>query len=363
MFKTDGVGRLTGWVGAASAWGHVASVPGKPHVPLELRRAPFSIAEARAAGVSGKALRGREWRRLGRELYCWRGWQSDPWLLLAAWHRMNPSATFAGRTAAWMHGLACQPDDPVEVIAPVDAAYRTCHGRHVRHCDLVVADRISIRELPATSMHRTLRDICLRSSAVESLVFLDMALAASVTDRESMARYVEGAIASPGARRMSDLMKVAEPAESQMETRLRWLLVRAGVPAPQVQTELTDIDGRFVGRADMYYPSARVVVEYDGGNHRDRLVADDRRQNQLVNAGYTVLRFTSADLHNQPDAVVAQVRGALLGPIRPVPFVQNGPIGKAREGPFVQKGPVGRAREGPFVQKGRIGGAAGLAGR
>ena len=91
-------------------------MPGKPHVPLELRRAPFSIAEARAAGVSGKALRGREWRRLGRELYCWRGWESDPWLLLAAWHRMNPSATFSGLTAAWMHGLAAY-GRPLEVSA------------------------------------------------------------------------------------------------------------------------------------------------------------------------------------------------------------------------------------------------------
>jgi len=27
------------------------------------------------------------------------------------------------------------------------------------------------------------------------------------------------------------------------------------------------------------------VIEFDGGNHRDRLVSDDRRQNSLVSAG------------------------------------------------------------------------------
>jgi hypothetical protein len=96
-----------------------------------------------------------------------------------------------------------------------------------------------------------------------------------------------------------------------METRLRWLLIRAGLPTPEVQTDLRDGGARFVGRADLYYPSARLVVEYDGGNHRERLVDDDRRQNLLINAGYQVLRFTAADLHSRTDVTVAQVRAAL----------------------------------------------------
>jgi hypothetical protein len=58
-------------------------------------------------------------------------------------------------------------------------------------------------------------------------------------------------------------------------------------------------------------PAARLVVEYDGGNHRERLVEDDRRQNLLVSAGFRLLRFTAADIYHQPDVVVAQVRSAL----------------------------------------------------
>ncbi|HET9410481.1 MAG TPA: DUF559 domain-containing protein, partial [Candidatus Dormibacteraeota bacterium] len=52
---------------------------------------------------------------------------------------------------------------------------------------------------------------------------------------------------------------------------------------------------------------------FDGGNHRDRLVGDDRRQNLLVGSGHQVLRFTTADLKGRPDLVIAQVRGALVG--------------------------------------------------
>jgi very-short-patch-repair endonuclease len=68
---------------------------------------------------------------------------------------------------------------------------------------------------------------------------------------------------------------------------------------------------RFVGRADLYYPAAGLILEYDGANHRDRLVDDNRRQNLLINAGYRLLRFTATDIHQRPDVLVAQVRSAL----------------------------------------------------
>ena len=96
-----------------------------------------------------------------------------------------------------------------------------------------------------------------------------------------------------------------------METRLRWVLIHAGLPTPDVQSDLRDSSARFLGRADLYYPSARLVLEYDGANHRERLVDDNRRQNLLVNAGYRLLRFTAADIRNRSDVVVAQVRDAL----------------------------------------------------
>jgi very-short-patch-repair endonuclease len=57
-----------------------------------------------------------------------------------------------------------------------------------------------------------------------------------------------------------------------------------------------------------------LVVEFDGANHRDRLVEDNRRQNLIINAGFRLLRFTAADIRGRPEVVVAQVRAALLEP-------------------------------------------------
>jgi len=98
-----------------------------------------------------------------------------------------------------------------------------------------------------------------------------------------------------------------------METRLRWILIQAGLPTPVGQKDLCDQEGHFVGRADLYYPESRLVIEYDGANHRERLTADNRRQNLLINAGFRLLRFTAADLSQRPDTITAQVRQALFG--------------------------------------------------
>jgi very-short-patch-repair endonuclease len=132
---------------------------------------------------------------------------------------------------------------------------------------------------------------------------MDMALARGLTKKTALGRV--------DVRKLRFLASFSAPAESPMETRLRWLLIQRGLPRPEVQVDLRDNKNRFVGRADLYYPSARLIVEYDGSNHRDRLVEDNRRQNLLLNAGFQLLRFTAADVRDRQDVVESLVRGAL----------------------------------------------------
>jgi uncharacterized protein DUF559 len=119
----------------------------------------------------------------------------------------------------------------------------------------------------------------------------------------------------PGAKGIARLRRVvdqAEPkAESAMETRLRMLLVLTGLPPPYVQVSIHDDHGRFLGRPDLLYRLQGLAIEYDGGNHRDRLVDDNRRQNGLIGVGLRLLRFTAADVYGNPDLVALQVRHAL----------------------------------------------------
>jgi len=90
------------------------------------------------------------------------------------------------------------------------------------------------------------------------------------------------------------------------------LLVLAGLPRPEVQVAIHDEAARFLGRPDLFYRDQRLALEYDGRNHRDRLVDDNRRQNGLVGAGYRVLRFSAPDVYGARETVVSRVRQALL---------------------------------------------------
>jgi hypothetical protein len=284
-----------------------------PCIPPELAGRPFTLEEARAAGLTLDALSGKAWRRLGAELYCLAELGNDPWLLLSAWHRLLPAnAVFAGATAAWLFGLDLEPTDPVEIVVPPGSAVRSRIGLNVRRCELPMSEVVSIRGLRATALPLTLAGLCLQRPAVEALVAIDMAVHTGLTDAAALVRYAEAAKGRPGAGKLRSLAMFAAPAESPMETRLRWLLIKAGLPRPDVQTNLHDGKGRFIGRADLYYPTAKLVLEYDGGNHRERQVEDDRRQNLLINAGFRLLRFTATDVHNRADVIETQVRGALI---------------------------------------------------
>ena len=66
--------------------------------------------------------------------------------------------------------------------------------------------------------------------------------------------------------------------------------------------------------ADFYAPSARLVVEVDGGYHRRRVTADDRRDLKLARAGYRVVRLQAELVMRDLPAAALAVRRALSEP-------------------------------------------------
>src|SRR5215471_14854614 len=287
-----------------------------PVIPAELTRGPFTLVEARRAGLSSRQLRGTSWRRIGSSLYVWAALGDDPVLLLAALHRSPPvGAAFSGKTAAWLHGLDLPPCAPVEVTIPESCGISARAGMVVRRGDLPDQDVVERRGMRVTSAVRTLADLSSRLPLVEAVVAMDMALHRETVDLEQLHAYVAACARRKGVARLREVVELAEPAsESAMETRLRLLLVQAGLPRPEAQVPLYDERGRFLGRPDLYYRAQRLAVEYDGGSHRDTLLEDNRRQNRMLNAGFRLLRFAAADVHRAPHSVVAVVRAALSTP-------------------------------------------------
>src|SRR5437660_2400669 len=279
-----------------------------PNVPPALTKGPFTLREARLAGLSWDQLQGTSWRRIGRGLYMWSGLGESPLVTLAAVRRPLPIAVFSGRTAAWLHGLDLPPCDPVEVTIPAGCGVSARTGPAVRRLALHDGEVVTRREMRATSILRTVADVGSRPPLVDAVVAVDMALHRRLVALTDLRAYVAEHPRLRGITRLRRVLDLAEPAsESAMETRLRLLLVLAGLPRPLAQVALNDERGHFLGRTDLYYPAQRLGLEYDGATHRDNLVQDNRRQNRLQDAGFRLLRFTAADINHRPDAVVALV--------------------------------------------------------
>jgi len=279
-------------------------------VPPALKTGLFTPAEASAVGVTRGQLRGPGYRRVGPGLFRWVGLEESPRLMLVAVaHRLPAGAAFSGRTAAWLHGLDALLCRPIEVTIPKAIGRGHLVGISVHRAAIAKDEIVMRRGLPTTSALRSVADLGCRNSLTEGVVAVDMFLHAKLVTVSKLRAYISKHPRARGIARFRRVVDLAEPqAESPMETRLRVLLVLAGLPRPELQVPIYDDQGRFLGRPDLFYPEQRLAIESDGGNHRDRLVHDDRRQNDLVGADRRLLRFTAVDVYEAPDSVVRQVR-------------------------------------------------------
>jgi very-short-patch-repair endonuclease len=96
---------------------------------------------------------------------------------------------------------------------------------------------------------------------------------------------------------------------SELERLFLALCRRYHLPAPQLNIEI----GKFV--VDFVWPDQRVIAETDGYKfHRGRQAFEDDRARdvELSARGFLVLRFTYAQVQDDPAAVAASLRAVLL---------------------------------------------------
>ncbi len=111
---------------------------------------------------------------------------------------------------------------------------------------------------------------------------------------------------SPAARHA--IRFVRPGVESPQETRLRLLLLRAGLPEPICGYELRGPLGR-IGWFDLAWPELRVLGEYDGDQHRTdprQYERDIRRFDRAADEDWRVLRVRAAGL--RPDGEADTIR-------------------------------------------------------
>ncbi|WP_214368157.1 hypothetical protein [Pseudonocardia sp. H11422] len=165
-----------------------------------------------------------------------------------------------------------------------------------------------------TSALRTAWDLARRLDVVEAVVAVDaLARRGGFAPADLLVRRAE----EPGARgcrRLDGVTALADArAESPMETRLRLLLVLAGLPLPMVQYRLLDEHGFDVARFDLAYPDALLAIEYDGDGHRTRALSNDDRWRDTTTGdhGWHTMRFGYDDIALSRPRTVELVRNML----------------------------------------------------
>lgn len=287
----------------------VPSVPGWP--------VAFRGSSAVAAGmVTAKVLRGPRFLRVFPDTYVRRGAEPpDLWLRsFAAYRYVEGRGVLSGHSAAVLLGADCAPENsPAEVTVP-GGGQRDHAGLRV-HRDSLAAEAVRpCRGALVTTAVQTAYDLGRRPGLGDAVVAVDALANAGRFDPADLLAIAQH---RPGARGNRQLRRVVALADrragSPMETRLRLILVLAGLPPPEVQFPVLDDVRRRAVWLDLAYPAQRIAIEYEGADHGrpERVLLDAGRYTRLVDAGWRIYRFTKYQVYAEPDEIVAAIGRAL----------------------------------------------------
>ncbi|WP_433710685.1 hypothetical protein ACQP2U_30880 [Nocardia sp. CA-084685] len=280
----------------------------------------ISRRNALKAGFTGRELGRRPWRRMCRGQYLSAADIGE--LTTEQRHLVLTGAVAAGSSsaavvshvsAAVVHGLPVWSIPLARVHLTRDRRTGARKGSRVMmHAASIEPDEVvQIGDLRVTTVARTIVDLARTVPFEQAVVVGDGALRLGRTSRAELAEQLLRARGRPGcpaARRVIDFLDGR--AESPGESRSRVVLCTAGLPTPELQPTILDINGGFVARVDFLFPALGVIGEFDGmikyhnnsrpGSPESIVIAEKLREDALRALGWAVVRWTWPDL-DTPD--------------------------------------------------------------
>lgn len=188
------------------------------------------------------------------------------------------------------HESACGVAGPFPRVPPADAWCQAASQLTPREL-VIAADSLLRRKHPILTLD-------------------ELAEAVDRADRRRHVRAMVDALACARAR-----------TDSVAETELRLDAADAGLPEFEVNGEIRDGAGRFLALGDLVHRPSRVLLEYDGEQHRlDRRQygRDVERLDALAAAGWRVIRVNATHRGAAREAVLARTRAAISSRTRAV---------------------------------------------
>lgn len=266
--------------------------------------------QALAAGVAESSIdslvaRGR-WSKVLPRTYSVGADLNNPIVRIrAGWLWAGEDSVVAGRAAALWHRLCETQPAVIDLVIPPSRRMSRQRGYAITRAAVHDLDRIEIDRVAVTSPAST----CLQLARLGEQDHLETALRQRKVTQAELERSLALARISRGQRRARIARAaVADSPWSNPERAAHRLFRQAGIRGWTGNAPVVIEDGiRF---PDVVFEKLRLLVEIDGHAHhssRESFESDRRRQNQLVQAGWTVLRFTATQLATDPQGVIAAV--------------------------------------------------------
>lgn len=276
---------------------------------------PFTRADARAAQLPLSLLLTRGYRRLFHDVHVRTGARADLRVRASAAVGLNAEGTYASHaTAAALWGAVVPEGEPIHVSVPAGRPRSERQGIKA-HRSLAV---------PAVRLHAGVR-VSAPAQALFEMAHEGADLVALVVTADSLLRVGVLTLADLHAaagrwtgrgsrvcRRAAGLAR--EDVDSPMESRLRLLLVLAGLPEPEVNHLLRDQDGTVLLRFDLSYWALKLLVEYDGRQHAEdekQWKRDLERRETLDRLGLRLLVVLREGIYDRPIETLDRVATAL----------------------------------------------------
>lgn len=234
--------------------------------------------------------------------------------MVQALQLIAPSGSFVSHaSAARWHGCPLPPLPEEHVSVPARAArFRRAGVRcHVARG----GETFHKTEMgPVATAAQCFVDLASQLTLVDLVIVGDWLVRRKKVSLEALRRHCEASMSRHAKAARLAAAFVRERVDSPMETRLRMLIVLAGLPEPVVNLTIRDIGGEPVRRYDLSWPSIRLIVEYDGKHHVERIEQwekDLERREAIEDDHWRILVVTSAGIFDAPEETVARIHRQL----------------------------------------------------
>jgi hypothetical protein len=209
--------------------------------------------------------------------------------------------------------------DDVHLIRRDRRAGRKERGVRQHQGVLLDGDVVMRNGVEVASPDRTPLDITTVSGVEASLGVMNYFLHAGLTTPERLWARYEPMRQDPFTLRTELVLRLSDGRiESIGESRTFFLCWRHGVPAPEPQWTVYDVDGRLVARLDFAWPDLKVWLEFDGREKYVKFLKDgesvvdvvlrEKQRESMISelTGWRCIRITWADLQ-YPERTAARI--------------------------------------------------------